>query len=266
MSNRNEDDDDVSVLTFHTLGTKDTGASPGEWSARSDDKKSYVREEGIKKTLSHISEESQNSGELKNAKSEDSHDDESMSLAESVLDSTNKLLSSIGSSSYYSGLNARSSQKEKRLNQETFSPPPKPNTSHPSPMKSYTPRKVFGVKEEKVISPCNKSMASVPPEKSIFGQLKVNNEDNYTSCIKSDARKQQSYFDDEPNENSNKLNYNETSNQKEKESFNSKKGKLRKMEAETKQLQLLLKEKQLETKLAMSELDASIERANALLK
>jgi hypothetical protein len=41
--------------------------------------------------------------------------------------------------------------------------------------------------------------------------------------------------------------------------------KLQRIQAETKQLQLLLREKQLETKLAMSELDASIRKANELL-
>jgi hypothetical protein len=256
----NQDADDVSVLTFHTCVTKDTSPSPFDGSHRSDDHKDYsVVDEGIKKSLSHISEESHNSGEGYKAKTHEgaqAQDDESLSLAESVLDSTNKLLSSIGSSSYYPGLSTKLSIKEKQAHaQETFSPPPKPNAKHPSPVKleSFT----------------QKSLTSLLPEKST--EKKKCSYDRYSSG-ENDKRnaaaahqKQSSYMYDEPSENTNKSNYQEEKFN-EKYKSNSGKDRLSKLEAETKQLQRLLREKQLETKLAMSELDASIQRANALLK
>lgn len=84
----NEDDDDVSVLTFHTLGTKDAVGSPLDNSNRCDDKNRPfgTKEEGIKKSLSHISEESERSRDGYKVKKQDENDDESLSLAETVLD------------------------------------------------------------------------------------------------------------------------------------------------------------------------------------
>lgn len=261
----NEDDDDVSVLTFHTLGTKDTGASPIDWGARLDDKKGFdVRDEGIKKSLSHISEESQQSEEFKNTKSVKCNDDESISLAESVLDSTNKLLSSIGSSSYFSGLNSKMTLQENENAQKAYSPPPKPNAKHPSPVKlgSLANRGEGYSKEQKGSSPRKQTRSFALRDKAIFGERK---DSNIFPCDSKTEQYQKQSHSDEPNENFNRLNLTERSMSDKKNSY-SNKSKLRKMQAETKQLQLLLREKQLETKLAMSELDASIERANALLK
>lgn len=265
----NEDDDDVSVLTFHTFVTKDT-SSLIDWGNRSDDNKDYfVQDEGIKKSLSHISEESHNSGDGSGSKAKDdecTRDDESLSLAESVLDSTNKLLSSIGSSSYYSGLNTKLNIKEKHRTQETFSPAPKPNAKHPSPVKLESSKSLLRNSDYVNGSSLRKSTASISPEKSL--EKKGSNDrfsnggnDKRPAAI---HQNKMSYLYDEPDENKNKSNYKERNCMK--HPSKSSEDKLSKLEAETKQLQRLLREKQMETKLAMSELDASIKRANALLK
>jgi hypothetical protein len=266
-----EDDDDVSVLTFHTLGTKDTGSSVLDSSNRFDDAKNNLcsgRDEGIKPSLSHISEESQLSVEgYKSTKRNDDtiNDDESMSLAESVLDSTNKLLNSIGSASYYSGLNSKLSNKEKDV-QETFSPPPKPNVKHPSPVKlGSMPQKSLACTMSISSNSNDKCRSPLLPEKSVLVEKKAT---KYSANDRTKHEPQSSYrefryFDEESNENSNQTNL--SSKDDNKKASTTKNGKLRRMQAETKQLQLLLREKQLETKLAMSELDASIKRANALL-
>lgn len=127
-----DDDDDVSVLTFSTMTTKDTvGTYTTSKSfvetARQSLEKLMIddiakqKNEGDspmgKETLSHISEEAgsqrshasskkmsqyhESSNEEDN--NDDVHDDDTLSLAESILDSANQVLRNIGSSPYLAG-------------------------------------------------------------------------------------------------------------------------------------------------------------------
>ena len=272
------EDDDVSVLTFHTLGTKETGSFSLDSGHRYSDERSKVvcgDGEEIKKSLSHISEESQNSGEevvyTENNNKYDVDDDESLSLAETVLDSTNKLLSDIGSSSYYSGLSSKLKDQDSDYAQETFSPRPKPNAKLHSPVKLP----FNGLQETtKTTSAYFKSRSgssskseSLFPEKHVLKDKQLTKystrQCNFMEPEPTHLDQYKSSYVDEPNENSNKSNFRMDTKSKKKSSL--KTDKLRKMQEETKQLQLLLREKQLETKLAMSELDASIQRASDLL-
>ena len=270
-SDTNEDDD-VSVLTFHTLGTKETGS----FSLDSSHRYSEERKE-IQKSLSHISEESQNSGELytdtneKNDRDDD-EDDESLSLAETVLDSTNKLLCDIGSSSYYSGLSSKLKERDSDYAQEMFSPPPKP---HSSPVK--LPFNGVLQERKKTFSASFESRSNTKStSESLFPENYAMKDKELSKCSKNNRERNsfmepeprlvdhyESSYLDEPNENSNKSNFQKES--KHMKESGTKSDKLRKMQEETKQLHLLLREKQLESKLAMSELDASIQRASDLL-
>ena len=191
--------------------------------------------------------------------------------------STNKLLSSIGSSSYYSGLNTKLKVEEQIHAQDKLCTPEKPNAKHPSPIKlGFAPEKhVFNEKDDKVSNSTNfwssrmnfKGHRSLLPEKSLSGREivtesstnnRLSHQSEYTrSC-------QENCYDEEGDENFNKFNFRKVNY--EKSSRNGSKDKMLKIEAETRQLQLLLREKQLETKLAMSELDASIQRASNMLE
>lgn len=191
--------------------------------------------------------------------------------------STNKLLSSIGSSTYYSSLNTKLNVDEQVHAQDTHhSTPPKPNAKHVSPVElGFAPEKhVLKEKEDKVSYSTNfwssrmnfKGHRSMLHEKPKSGQQSVtksstNNRPRHQSEYTRSY--QENFLDEEGNENFNKFNFrNDYGNSSRSESKN----KMFKIEAETRQLQLLLREKQLETKLAMSELDASIQRANNLLE
>jgi hypothetical protein len=302
-----EEDDDVSVLTFQTLQTKDTTltSSPSfvsHESNRSGDmaesKVFRAGEEGIKNSLSHISEESQNSSEYNKTPKNDDYnvkeDDESLSLAESVLDSANRVLSSIGRSSYYSGFSTKLKPTPSKI-QNTFSPPPQPNGKHPSPVKhgdvhvlnekSSPEASILGVRQGKVSSISNMYSnttrgAPLTSENSNLSSFKTR-PTQYNSA----SYKTTSTDEDELHKNLNQSNFygsscykkaandstfpekttRDTHCKKAAASSTNKGDKLQRIQAETKQLQLLLREKQLETKLAMSELDASIRKANELL-
>eukprot|EP00804_Cyclotella_cryptica_P010894 CCRYP_018979-RA/>CCRYP_018979-RA protein AED:0.11 eAED:0.11 QI:0/-1/0/1/-1/1/1/0/338 len=303
-----DDDDDVSVLTFHTLGTKDTITSSSMDNYHNNDAKNGItnsssgsgsggnnnrsmnddgarsksiydtqsredddeEEDGIKKALSHISEESRNSSSSSHGnqnypknkegieeeeegfdEDDDAYDDESLSLAESVLDNANKVLSSIGSSSYYSGLSTR--LKSTKVQDDGYNAPSRPR---PSPMK-LSGFNVLSEKPPSVNIP--RRAANESPRNTRYGNDNV-------GCT-SPRHHQQSSYNDTVNENSNQSNLTVRHNHFYPKASGclGKGGKLRKIQEETRHLQQLLREKQLETKLARSELDAAIRKASELL-
>lgn len=180
-----EDDDDVSVLTFHTIGTREAipsnyagGSSSFVKSAREnleklilESKNSGDGDDG--KSLSRISEAEEGGSQMSSCHSkkgcdrsasskqssmkgeekekiddeDDYADDDTISLAESILDSANKVLSNIYGRS------------KKQSSPTHTSPLPQPNQKHPSPMKQPTkmydaddddkePKSIYNTKKE----------------------------------------------------------------------------------------------------------------------
>ena len=273
-----DEDDDVSVLTFHTMGTKEFAAvgsvgsnnnSSFVKSAReamerlvSESKNSGGAGEDDGKSLSRISEEggsqvssschsskrgcdrskpsSMKSDEKDTALNEDNYygDDDTISLTESILDSASKVLSNIEASPFYVG----KSKNHLSSMAHYDTPPPQPNPKHPSPMKR----------------PNKKSM-------DVASSEKINGHD-YQLEISSTFLS--SYFCDENAKPSS------TNHQSDHSKENSSSGcgkhsndeQMQKLESETKELHVLLKERQLKTKRASQSLGSSIKKANELLE
>ncbi|KAL7488356.1 hypothetical protein ACHAW6_013945 [Cyclotella cf. meneghiniana] len=252
-----DDDDDVSVLTFHTLGTKDTVASSStghndndnhmhKSSADDNQTRNDEAKQCIQKSLSHISEESQNSSSsshdmykssrhdrrfFRRERDADDNDDESLSLAESVLDTANKVLSAIGSSSYYSGWTARSDSL---------------SATKRGPSESSSPRD-------------DDDAGGARREPSSYRDVRNENYDEFDRGGR--RRDERCHHNRSPLQEKAAASVGNASRGKDTGT-----DKLRKIQEETRQLQQLLREKQLETKWAMSELDASIRKASELLK
>jgi len=295
-----DEDDDVSVLTFHTLGTRDTHTTGGSNSsfvktAReslermiSENKKSG---EDDGRSLTRISEESGSRSSSYNSNSRsssrsscscnsksgssksssvksdqiekidegnyDNGDDDTHSLAESILDSANKVLANIGSSPYYTGRN-------KKLSSPAYeSPMPRPDSKQPPPAKRSTKKNetVDNRSSEKMYSTKKEFNSSNKMSSDHDNQLEVSS--NFLS----------SYFTDENAEPSaNHANHSKhntitayrdvyKSNKAMKRNQN-----LQQLESETMHLQRLLKEKQLKTKKASQNLGTSIKKAHELLR
>jgi len=289
-----EDDDDVSVLTSSTNLTKDSAVSNSSFVklARENlerlilESKNSGEDDG--KSLTRISEEGGSQNSSCNSKSRssksssvesdetktidekeedynDDDDDDTISLAESILVSANKVLSNIGSSPYYAG-------RSKKL--DTYeSPLPQPNPKQSSPMKQ--PNKTNNTDDT---GNCSKNIYTTKKE---FTPSKKISNDQHGNQLEVSSNFLSSYFSDEnvkPSTNRSNHN-NDSSIAKSSSSSITKYGSsykssktvsndqsLQKLESETKHLQLLLKEQQLETKKASQSLGLSINKANALLE
>ncbi len=314
------EDDDVSVLTFNTLNTREKTPSYVRTARESlermilESKNSGDNDCNI---LSRISEEevaSQNTScnsitgcdrstssksSLKSEEREEtdgiSSDDGTISVSESILDSANKVLSSIGSSPFYTG-------RKKMESSETHeSPAPRPHPKHPSPMKR--PSKMSDAKDDE--KECSKNIHGMEKEDL---SSKESMSDKYYSQLEVSSNFLNSYFRDEnikpSDKNTNKSKFtmatnstevgnvdNENNvldsyfcnehrkpadddNDKSKNTFATNTTKfgnaeneqhMQKLESETRRLQLLLKERQLESRRANQVLLLSIKEANELL-
>jgi len=314
------EDDDVSVLTFNTLNTREKTSSYVRTARESLERmilESKNSGDNDCNVLSRISEEevaSQNTScksktgcdrstssksSLKSEANEEtdgiSSDDGTISMSESILDSANKVLSSIGSSPYYTGRNKKESSETHE------SPAPRPQSKHPSPMKR--PTKMSDAKEDEKEN-CTRNIHGM--EKEVLSS-KESTSDKY-SQLEVSSNFLNSYFRDDNNEpsdtNTDKSKYtiatnstkvgnvdnehnaldsyfcheyrkpSDDDNSKSKNTFATNTTKvgnaeneqhLQKLESETRRLQLLLKERQLETRRANQVLLLSIKEANELL-
>ena len=347
------EDDDVSVLTFNTLNTRKNTSSYVRTIRESLERmilESKNSDDDDCNILSRISEEvaSQNTScntktgcdrstsstsllkrEEKDETDSISSDDGTISLSESILDSVDKVLSSIGSSAYYTG------RKKKESSETHESPAPRPHPNRPSTMKR--PTKISDAKEDEKESFSKEDLSSKESSSDKYSQLEASsnflnsyfgdenikpsdkntNESKYTistnitkneSQIEVSSNFLNSYFCDEnikaSDKNTNESKYTISTNitkvgQVENEQYvldsyfrnehtkpsddDNKKSKntfatnitkvgnaenekyLQKLESETRRLQLLLKERQLERKLANQALLMSIKKANELL-
>jgi hypothetical protein len=258
------EDDDVSVLTFGTLNARENpssyvrsarellekivsettdsgndderniltriseeGASTGENSASC-----YSRTTGCDR--SHASKLSPKSEEDGGTVGDD--DDDTITVAESILDSANKVLSSIGSSPYCNvGRRAESSESHES------SPAPRPRPKHPSPYRMAREG-----------PPSNEPMSERENH-----QLEVSS--NFLNSYFRGVNMK--HVDSFPNRSEYALSTSDIArvgnveNERDMEA----------LEYETKRLQLLLKERQIETRRANQALQSSIRRANELL-
>lgn len=209
-------------------------------------------------------------------------DDDTISLAESILVSANKVLSNIGSSPYYAGRSKKLSSPRASPTYETYeSPLPQLNPKQSSPMKQPTK-----TNDTDNTGNCSKNIYSTKKE---FPSSKKISNDQHGNQLEVSSNFLSSYFSDENikpstnrsnhNDNSSLTKYGSSSVTKYGSSYESSKSvsnnrsqsvsndqSLQKLESETKHLQLLLKEQQLETKKASQSLGLSINKANALLE
>lgn len=280
ISTATEDDaDDVSVLTFNTLNARDNTSSYVRAARESLEKlileSKNSGDDDCNIILSRISEEGASQNTPSNSKTgcdrsnstksslkceekeetEDTMDDDTITVAESILDSANKVLSNFGSSPYYSG-------RRKNESPETHeSPAPQPHPKHPSPMKR--PTKMSDAEEDEK-GHGSRNMFKTEKEDSASKES-ISEKDKQLEVSSSFLN---SYFCDENikpcDNNTNKRIYAITANTT-KVGNAENEDHLQKLESETRRLQSLLKERQLETSRANQALLSSIKKAHELL-
>jgi hypothetical protein len=260
------DDDDVSVLTFGTLNAKENPSSYVRSARELLEKimleRNDLRNDDERIILTRISEEGASTGENSascyskttgcdrspksdkvSPKGEEDggktttadDDDDTITVAESILDSANKVLSSIGSSPY---CNLRGRKAE--TSDIHDSPAPQPQSKHPSPYRMAS-QGTIGSNESTIEEKENR-------------QLEVSS--NFLN----------SYFRVDSNCPDRSEKYAISTGIVAKVGTNVVNERdLEKLECETRRLQLLLKERQLETMRANQALQSSIRKANELL-
>ena len=257
------EDDDVSVLTFGTLSARENPSSYVRSARELLEKIMLERDDSgndeDRNILTRISEEGASTGESASCysktgcdrshtsklspKSDENEgtvddDDDTITVAESILDSANKVLSSIGSSPY---CNVR--RKAESSETHESSPAPRPRPKHPSP---------YRMAREGPAS-------NEPMSEKENNQLEVSS--NFlNSYFRDENMKHADNFPDRSKYAISTSNITRDGNVE-----NADERDLEKLEYETKRLQLLLKERQIETRRANQALLSSIRKANKLL-